>query len=230
MTAQPNPLFKGFPDDGDSLIRIPKAFFTQLLPHMNDLPQLRLLLYMYWHSESQQNKVRYFRLVDLSSDPTLVMMMGDKAALDQSLVGLIELGALLKAELDWMDEVYYFINNPQGQAAVQAIENGKWQEVRKNHQPIHLVNEKPNIFKLYEENIGVITPMMAEILKDDEATYPEWWIEKAIKIAVAQNVRTWKYVQAVLKRWQKEGFGDEQNRRNDSQDPESYRKSWLKRK
>ena len=230
MTSHPNPLFKGFKDDGDSLIRVPKAFFSQLLPHINDLPQLRLLLYLYWHSESQQSKIRYFRMVDLSSDPTLMMMMGDKEALDQALEGLIDLRALLKAELDWMDEVYYFFNNPQGQAAVQAIEMGEWNEAPKNRQPIHLVNEKPNIFKLYEENIGVITPMMAEILKDDEATYPAWWIEKAIEIAVARNVRTWKYVQAILKRWQTEGFKDEQNRRDDSQDPESYRKSWLKRK
>ena len=212
------------------MIRVPEAFFAELLPHINDLTQLRLLLYMYWHSEKQPNKVRYFRLVDLLSDPTLVMMMGGKDRLDHALEGLIELGALLRAELDWMDEVYFFINNPQGQAAVQAIQNGEWQSAKNNRQPIHLVNEKPNIFKLYEENIGVITPMMAEILKDDEATYPAWWIEKAIKIAVARNVRTWKYVQGILKRWQKEGFGDEQNRRDDSQDPESYRKSWLKRK
>jgi len=230
MVSQPKPPFSGFPDDSESLVRLPTVFFTQLLPNINDLAQLRLLLYMYWHSEVQLSKIRSFRLVDLSSDPTLVMMMGDKDGLNKALQGLIDRGAVLEAALEWMDEVYYFINNPQGQAAVQAIEKGEWQETHKPRQPIHLVEEKPNIFKLYEENIGVITPMMAEILKDDEATYPASWIEKAIRIAVAQNVRTWKYVQAILKRWETEGFGDEQNRRDDTQDPQSYRKTWLKRK
>ena len=229
MTTQTNPIFNGFPDDGDSAIRIPQTFFTQLLPHMQNLPQLQLLLYLYWHSESQQNKVRHFRRVDLSADPALEKMIGDQEALERTLESLISLGAILRAELDWMDEVYYFINNPQGQAALKAIEMGEWHDFQKNQQPIHLIDEKPNIFKLYEENIGVITPMMAEILKDDEATYPPWWIEKAIKLTVEQNVHSWKYVQAILKRWQKEGIGDEQNRRDNSQDPESYRKGWLKR-
>lgn len=229
MTSQPKPSFKGFPNDSNSLIRLPTVVFTQLLPQINDLHELRLLLYMFWHSEAQQSKVRYFRLVDLSSDPMLLMMMGEEEGIKKALKGLIDLGAVLKAEMDWMDEVYYFINNPQGQAAVKAIEKGEWQNNHKNRQPIHLVDEKPNIFKLYEENIGVITPMMAEILKDDEDTYPNWWIEKAITIAVTRNVRTWNYVQAILKRWQNEGFENEQNRRDDPQDPESYRKNWLKR-
>jgi DnaD/phage-associated family protein len=132
--------------------------------------------------------------------------------------------------MDWMGEVHYFLNTPQGRAAVTAIEQGEWQGDQGDRQPIHLVGDQPNIFKLYEENIGVITPMMAEILKDDEATYPASWIKEAIRIAVARNVRTWKYVQGILKRWQKEGYGNEQDRRYDPQDPERYRQSWLKRK
>lgn len=221
--------FKGFQEDAATAIRLPKAFFTQLLTQMNDLHQLRLLLYMFWHSEGQQSKVRYFRLDDLSADPALLQMIGGQESLQKTLQGLVDLGAVLAADMDWMNEVYYFINSPQGRAAVLAIEKGEWQEVHPDRQPIHLVDEEPNIFQLYEENIGVITPMMADILKDDEVTYPATWIREAIRIAVARNVRTWKYVQAILKRWQKEGFGDEQNRRDDSQDPESYRKSWLQR-
>jgi DnaD/phage-associated family protein len=229
MAHQSPPSFQGFQEDAATAIRLPKAFFTQLLPQMNDLHQLRLLLYMFWHSEGQQSKVRYFRLNDLSTDPALVKMVGGQESLGKALQGLVDLGAVLAADMDWMDEVYYFINSPQGRAAVQAIKKGEWQDFHKDQQPIHLVDEEPNIFELYEENIGVITPMMADILKDDEATYPATWIREAIRIAVARNVRTWKYVQAILKRWQKEGFANEQNRRDDSQDPESYRKSWLQR-
>jgi DnaD/phage-associated family protein len=93
---------------------------------------------------------------------------------------------------------------------------------------VQLTGTPPNIFKLYEDNIGPITPMMAEILKADEAEYPPDWIEEAIRSAVAHNARSWKYVQAILKRRQKEGHRDEQHRRNDSQDPESYRERWLR--
>ena len=221
--------FNGFPDDDQSPIRIPAVFFTQVLTHIDDLRQLRLLLYIFWQAEVQQGNVHYFRWEDLTTDPALMQMIGDEDDLKSALEALVELGVIIPAQIDWMAEVYYFINSPQGRAAVSAIENGKWQDLQKGRQPVHLVDETPNIFKLYEENIGVITPMMAEILKDDEATYPAWWIKEAIQIAVARNVRTWNYVQGILKRWHKEGYGNEQNRRDDSQDPDRYRKSWLKR-
>jgi DNA replication protein len=230
MTSEPSFSFGGFREDNRDLVRLPAAFFTKLLPNIEDISQLRLLLYLFWHNEQQESKVRYFRLDDLSADPALLRMIGNQEALIKALLDLEKLGALLRANLAWLDETYYFINGPQGRASVKAIEKGNWQENKQERNPIHLTGEPPNIYKLYEENIGPITPMMAEILKDDEATYPISWIEEAIQIAVTRNARNWKYVQAVLDRWQNEGRGDEQNRRDYSQDPDRYRKSWLGRK
>lgn len=227
MTAKLPTPFTGFQEDKLALIRIPEAFFTQLLPVIDDLLQLQLLLYMFWHLEQQENAVRYFRLEDLASDPALVQMTANEKALEKALAELVSLGAVLKAELAWMDEIYYFINGPQGRAALESIEKGVWQESYQESKPIHLTGDRPNIFKLYEENIGPITPMMAEILKADEIAYPTLWIEEAIQTAVTRNARNWKYIQAILERWQKEGRGDEQNRRNRTQDPSIYRKKWL---
>jgi len=173
--------------------------------------------------------VRYFRVEELLADPALTQMIGGQPALEEALGGLIETGAILKAELAWMNEVYYFINSPQGRAAVRAIEAGEWQMPVKDRPPVQLTPERPNIFQLYEENIGPITPLMADILKADEADYPSEWIEEAVRIAVARNARHWKFVQAILNRWQTEGRGNEQNRRDNSQSPEDYRKGWLRR-
>ena len=65
--------------------------------------------------------------------------------------------------------------------------------------------DKPNIFTLYEQNIGPLTPMIAEILKADAETYPESWLREAMQEAVSRNIRNWKYVQAILKAWQEKG-------------------------
>jgi DnaD/phage-associated family protein len=154
-------------------------------------------------------------------------MVGDLSSLTKALEELTELCAILKADLEWMNETYYFINSPQGRAAVKAIESGEWQGANKEQTPVQLTPERPNIYQLYEENIGLITPMMADILKEDEADYPADWIEEAIRQAVAHNARNWKYVQAILKRRRTEGHGNEQNRRDNSQSPEDYRKGWL---
>jgi DnaD/phage-associated family protein len=219
--------FKGFDAESDSLVRLPGRFFTDLLPQLTHREDLQLLLYMFWHLEQQEGKIRFFRQEDLSTDPSLVEMIGGQAALLEALTRLVTSGAVLEAENPWLEERYYFINGPQGRAAFEAIEKGQWRQSPTRSRPIHLTRERPNIFKLYEENIGPITPMVAEILKEDEAAYPETWIEEAIRIAVTRNARNWKYVQAILERWQKEGRGNEKNRRDDSQDPSSYRESWF---
>ena len=221
--------FSGFKDDGSSNVPIPQLFFTDLLPALNEPGQLQLMLYLFWHQEHQQGPVHYFRLEELTADPALVNMIGDPSALSKALAGLVDLGAVLKAELDWMDETYYFMNSPQGRAAVHAVEAGEWQGSNAERPPVQLAPERPNIYRIYEENIGPITPMVADILKADEADYPSEWIEEAVRQAVARNARNWKYVQAILKRWRTEGRGNEQNRRDNSQSPQDYRKGWLGR-
>jgi DNA replication protein DnaD len=62
-------------------------------------------------------------------------------------------------------------------------------------------------------------------LKEAEQTYPTDWIEDAMRIAVENNVRRWRYVQAILRSWQEEGR-DDQNRGNTEKDRQRYLKGW----
>ena len=56
--------------------------------------------------------------------------------------------------------------------------------------------ERPNVFRLYEENIGMLTPMVADELRAAEEEYPSGWVEAAIREAAAGNVRSWRYIEA----------------------------------
>jgi len=224
-----HPSFGGFQEDNLDLVGLPETFFTQLLPVLDSFAELRLLLYFFWHIEQQQGSLRYLKLIDLSSDPALVNMIGNETNLLETLNQLLSRNILLAVSPPGSEEKLFFINGPQGRAAVQTIEEGEWHPGQGERKAIQLTKQQPNIFELYEENIGLITPMLAEILKEDEKHYPNTWIKEAIEIAVTRNVHNWKYVQAILERWQKEGRGDEQNRRDNSQDPSRYRKSWLGR-
>lgn len=69
--------------------------------------------------------------------------------------------------------------------------------------------EPPNVYRLYENNIGVLTPIVADKLSLAEKEYPEPWFEKAIAIAVENNARNWGYVHAILERWKTQGFQDD---------------------
>ncbi len=75
---------------------------------------------------------------------------------------------------------------------------------------MEILPEQPNIYRLYHNNFGAMTPMIAEELKDMEKDFPEMWIVDAMRIAVQKEARNLRYVRAVLERWRKEGReGDE---------------------
>lgn len=75
---------------------------------------------------------------------------------------------------------------------------------RKMHN-VQVQVERPNIFTLYEQNIGLLAPLIAEELKDAADHYPAEWIEAAFREAVQHNKRKWSYIHAILRRWETEG-------------------------
>jgi DnaD/phage-associated family protein len=69
--------------------------------------------------------------------------------------------------------------------------------------------ERPNIFALYEANIGPLTPILADKLREAERTYEAAWVNAAFGVAVKRNKRRWDYVEGVLKNWLRDGFKPE---------------------
>ena len=63
-----------------------------------------------------------------------------------------------------------------------------------------------NIFAIYEREIGPLTPMISDKLKQAESDYPAGWVEAALQEAALNNKRNWKYADAILKRWNVDGF------------------------
>lgn len=59
--------------------------------------------------------------------------------------------------------------------------------------------------KAYQSEIGMLTPMIADELRDAIDTYPSKWVLDAIHEAAIQNKRGWKYILAILKRWKEQG-------------------------
>ena len=74
--------------------------------------------------------------------------------------------------------------------------------------------EQPDIFSLYEQNIGMLTPMIAEELREAERLYPETWIKDAIKEAVSLNKRNWRYIAKILENWSAGGRSNGTYRRD----------------
>jgi len=208
--------FKGF-TDSESFTQIPDMFFQRLLPEIDDAAELKVTLFFLWRVGHMEGPFRALCQTDFE-----VQALGLSAdEVSEGLEKALLRGSILQAEHD--ADVFYFLNSPRGRAAAEAFAQGNWRESAKIMSSP--VVERPNIFKLYEENIGPLTPMIADMLKDAEETYSQEWIEEALEIAVRNNVRNWKYVEAILKRWKEKGKHEGKDRQDAGKGSERYTKS-----
>jgi len=205
--------FKGF-TDSETFTQLPDGFFHHLLKEIKDADELKVTAYFLWRVEHMEGPFRALCETDFDGKD-----LGLSA--DEILSGLekaITRGSILKSTHE--ADVFYFLNSPRGRAAAEAFAKGQWRESAKilSAPPM----ESPNVFKLYEENIGALTPLIADALKDAEDLYEPEWIADAIELAVKNNKRNWKYCEAILKRWKEEGRGEKQNRRDTEKDRRKY--------
>lgn len=220
--------FQGFTRELQKLVSIPAQFFSELLLEIDDLNEMRLTLASFWRFQHMEGTFLYLLKDDFLTDAGLMRLLGSTEELDLALEKTVARGTLLAAclTLDGKQVVLYFLNTPRGLAAVEAIRKGNWRHTGSVRKPLELIPERPNIYRLYEENIGPLTPMIADMLRDAEETYPQTWIEAALRIALANNVRRWRYVEAILRSWKEEG----RDERKDRQDPEEDYRRYTKGK
>ena len=227
--------FPGFPDGKMRLTQVPNLFFSDLLPIIDNMAELKVTIYAFWALAQREGQVRYLRLADFLNDTEFVKGLGPtlKLAAEALLDGLeraVARGTFLHVNVESADGKMdlYFLNTEKGRTAVTGITRGEWRPNPDEDAPITLLVERPNIFVLYEQNIGPLTPIIAEELRDAEQTYPPRWVEEAIELAVENNVRKWRYILTILERWRQEGKLDGTGRRDTQKElrkqiPDEYR-------
>jgi len=186
-------------------ISLPDSFFTQAMPKIQDLAELKVVLYMAYlilrrqeHPHPDVIGVTYKELKAGSCQ--LSAELGEET-LRHALDLAVEHGTLLHSTLN-----------------INGVLEDVYSLTADSHQPPTV-----NVFALYEQNIGMITPMIAEELKEAEKLYPPQWIKEAFKEAVTLNKRSWKYIARILERWTSEGKDSGEHRRDIKKDgPDKY--------
>ena len=204
--------FKGF-TDSESFTQLPDTFFQQLLGQIDDAAELKVILHILWRVQHMDGPFRALREADFSAESLGLQANEVSSGIKKA----VRRGIILKAE--HKAEVFYFLNSPRGRAAATAFIMGQPGELAKSA-PALL--ERANIFRLYEENIGPLTPLIADALKDAEETYSAEWVAETIDLAVRNNKRSWRYCEAILKRWKEEGRGEKQDRRDAEKNRDKY--------
>jgi DNA replication protein len=204
--------FNGFPAKG-RMVKIPGLFFSDLVPQIDSLAELKVTLYCFWRLQLKEGDVLFLQRSEIEQDAAFMGGLASREkqrleVLEDGLERAVSRGTLLRAySRDGKpSEDFYFFNTERGRKAVESIGKGEWYpEQGLEHLKLDLTIERPNVFRLYEQNIGPLTPLIAENLTDLEKSYPLDWIQDAIEVAVNNNARKLSYMMAVLKRWQEQG-------------------------
>ncbi len=223
--------FSGFPAK-TLFTPIPNLFFSSLLSQINDIAELKITLHIFWSLYGKRGYPRFTTYRELLGNKSLMSGLSDGAkAPDEVLRQVLEMavkrGTILRVAvvMDDQPEEIYFINTEADRRVAAKILNGELvlAGLKAGEQPQPEAEPAPDIFTLYEQNIGMLTPMIADELCEAEKLYPEGWIIDAIKEAVNHGKRKWSYISAILDSWSVEGKDSGTHKRDfKKSDPDKF--------
>ena len=223
--------FNGFPARME-FTPLPNLFFSSLLSQISDIAELKTTLHVLAVLYRKKGYPRFVSYTELLGNASLMKSLQGATdspgeVLRKSLKMAAERGTIIHMVLDrdGASEDVYFLNNESNRQTLAKIQNvelklsGFKAEVRTYVE----AEDKPDIYTLYEQNIGMLTPMIADELREAEKLYPQNWIAEAVKEAVNQNKRKWSYISAILEHWATEGRSDGTYQRDSKKtDPDRF--------
>ncbi len=211
--------FPGFPDRM-RYTPVPNVFFSTLLVEVDDLAELKTALHLIRLLYEKRGFPRMVRLSELLKDRTLLLALREAGAMDPearlplALGRACERGIFVTAALESADveDRCYLLNTALNRDLLRRAERGEL-SLGDGAVPragwVALPEQRPSIYDLYEQNVGLITPLIAEELQEAEEAFPPEWIEDAFREAVSYNRRNWRYVRRILENWATQGRGED---------------------
>jgi DnaD/phage-associated family protein len=221
--------FQGFPNSGLGTA-VPNLFFSKVLPCIEAPEELVVSVYFFFAQGRKRRQPHFLTRRELEADATLQRSLAglcvdrEGEALTRGLEMAVERGTIHRvlARSQGREEELYVVNNPANRRALRRLEEEGSLRLDEPLPPAQ-GSAAPNIFELYEQNVGGMTPLIADQLKEAEEEYPEEWIREAFREAVSLNKRSWRYIRRILETWEAEGPSYEEAGR----DPEI---EWLERR
>ncbi len=198
-------------------IAIPLPFFTDVLPQIRNLDELQVTLTLFRHAAEGGGMESPVAERALLRDRLLreaLRREGSPRDPRDRIAGGLDLavarGTALRftASVGRRQQSWYYVNTPANRATVAAMAEGRAQPppvLWDDEQAPRIQVDRPNLFRLYEQNIGPLTPLLADRMIHAMEEYPADWIEEAIEESVAYNRRSWRYIQRILEQWMAQG-------------------------
>ena len=194
----------------NQLVPLPADFITRVMPQITSMLELKVTLHLFALVTRQTSRPRRVSWDALVTDEILAQSLQVVAVHARPSDLLAEgLGLAVKR-----GTIMHVVRpDAHGRAInwylVHTAANLAWaQRHDASAEPSAELLPIPTIVAVYEQHIGVVTPMILAELQRAEAQYPATWLPDAIREAVLANVRSWRYIAKILARWSKDGRGD----------------------
>lgn len=230
MSAVDASRFPGFPSVGRGT-SVPNVFFSAILPKMGGAGELLAFLWVSRIVQEQSGESRHVSAAQLWAEPGVAESFRgfglERDELPDCLERVVELGALLSITVtgEAGPDTLYLLNTPASRKTVARAKAG---ELKLKPATVVVGEEtvsRPDTFRLYEEHIGTITPLVADRLAEAEEKYPVDWIRDAFQEAAIRNIRNWRYIERILENWSEGGGRNEASGRDSL---EAHRRDYLR--
>jgi DNA replication protein len=217
--------FAGF--STDTLVGLPPELFSEVIPSITLPSELKVTLHIFFRLSRQRSTPRRLSWDDLVADRTLRRSLRSisklrpiEDLLAEGLEAAVRRATLLHLTLPAGGRVgnWYLVNTAANRTWAESLAAAQVALAPAGELPA----ERPALIGLYEQNIGLVTPMLIDELREAEERYPREWIEEAMREAVRANARSWRYIRKVLERWAANGRQDAPDRAQRPIDIEKY--------
>lgn len=239
--------FGGFLTSEEPSLQMPRVFVEEVLPQIADNAELRVTICLFdllaeaGGYDAPLAEETVYRHAALRAS---LKRLGSPKEPDESIGRGLELAVSRGTMLRFMatpaegangrGQSWYLLNTPRNREALGKMARGVAPPPPAlqppDGPPPRIEPERPNVFRLYEQNVGLLTPIIADQLIEATERYPLDWIEEAFGEAVSYNKRNWRYIRAILEKWAADGRGGaDAEHRGRAQgagtfDPEKYRR------
>jgi DnaD/phage-associated family protein len=204
------------PSSSGDTVGVASEVFEATMPRIRDLAELKAVLMVSYLATRRHAAGVAFADMVVPSVARVILGTGSpepaelrlRAVLDRAVAN----GSLLRLRVEQGDrsDDYVFPATAVNRRRIERLRNDDVEAARSLGVPpdADAVIHRVNAFSLYEQYIGPLTPLITEHLRDAEKSFPRDWLEEAVLTAARHNKRTWRYIEAILSRWQETGGPD----------------------
>ena len=184
-------------------ISISSGVLEKSIKNLNNINEIKIFLriiHLIYQKQNLNTETFELSFDEISNDPVTLKLLGPNSLTkDQITKKLKEICDVLIMK-DFINQKIYTNKVTGITKTVFHMET-----FEKTNDPVISENNPKNIFELYEDNVGMLNPMIVDELIQAENKFPFNWLVDAVKESATRNKRNWKYIHTILETWDREG-------------------------